>query len=86
LKTEHQQFDFVFCDPPYDYEFFRDILQLIADQKLLTTAGVLIYESSARQTVPQAPGLDLIRQKKIGDTLITFYEEDYESSSLSRDI
>lgn len=86
LKYADQTFDFIFCDPPYDYDDFSAILQLIVDQKTLTKNAVFIYESSARQMPPEAKGLKLTRQKKLGDTLITFYQEDYESSSLSRNI
>ncbi len=84
LKTTDQQFDFIFCDPPYNFPRFDLVLQLVVQQNLLKENGTLVYESSSRQAPIHQPGLKIIRQKKMGDTLITFYEK--ESSNLSRDV
>lgn len=85
LKTCSQSFDFIFCDPPYAFDGVM-ILQSIFDKNILLNDGVLIYESSARQSPPEQPGLKISRQKKMGDTLITFYEKDYEDSDLSGNV
>ncbi|MBN1479829.1 16S rRNA (guanine(966)-N(2))-methyltransferase RsmD [candidate division KSB1 bacterium] len=86
LKKSKCRFDFIFCDPPYDYQRFDVIMSLVVQNRLLHNEGLMIYESSSRQNAPTFVGLVVTRQKKIGDTLITFYKENYENSNLSGDI
>lgn len=83
LKKIERPFDFIFCDPPYEYEGFDVIMHLIVTNKQLCDDGVLIYESSSRISPPIIDGLAVTRQKKMGDTLITFYKAYYENSHLS---
>ena len=86
VKTADQQFDFIFCDPPYVFDQFNLILQAIVENNLLTDDGILIYESSSKQQAVHQPGLKITRQKKMGDTLITFYEKDHENCNLSGNV
>jgi len=86
LKTCRSTFDFIFCDPPYIFHQFNLILQLVLEKNLLHNDGIVIYESSSREPIIQEDGFRIIRQKKMGDTRITFYSIDYENCSLSRNI
>ncbi len=86
LKTAHQSFDFIFCDPPYALENFQSILHLIAKNNILADDGLLVVESSSKQQPDHQPGLQITRQKKMGDTLITFYEKEHENSDLSGNV
>jgi 16S rRNA (guanine(966)-N(2))-methyltransferase RsmD len=86
VKNADQYFDFIFCDPPYAFDHFELILQSIVEKNLLAENGVLIYESSSKQQPAHQPGLTITRQKKMGDTLITFYEKDHEDSYLSGNV
>jgi 16S rRNA (guanine(966)-N(2))-methyltransferase RsmD len=86
LKTTENQFHLIFCDPPYLYDRFNLILQRIFARHLLADDGILIYESSSREAAPLEDGFQINRQKKMGDTLITFYKMDYENSNLPGNI
>lgn len=66
----------IFCDPPYDFADFGLVLAGIKKAGVLESGGCVIYESSARRPVPEL--LKIERQKKLGDTMITFYESDQQ--------
>lgn len=65
-------FDLVFTDPPYDLEdaAMDDDLRLLTP--LLAVDAVVIIERATRSTAPAlaAAGLELIREKKYGDTTL----------------
>ncbi len=44
LKKTNEQFDLIFADPPYAYEFHAEIAQLVMERKLLKEDGLLIIE------------------------------------------
>ncbi|WP_018127351.1 16S rRNA (guanine(966)-N(2))-methyltransferase RsmD [Balneola vulgaris] len=37
-------FDFIFCDPPYDYEWMEEMIELILEENWLEPSGWLILE------------------------------------------
>jgi len=44
LKNCKKEFDFIFADPPYDYESYQELKNLIFDNKLVKKGGLLIIE------------------------------------------
>lgn len=66
-------FDYIFCDPPYLYAEFALILEKIREFNRLKAGGQVIYESSSRSEAPRVAGLSIVKQKKMGDTQVTFY-------------
>ena len=44
IKSCHQQFDFIFADPPSALERLEEIPSLIFSQDLLTDGGVFVFE------------------------------------------
>lgn len=86
-KGSPKPFHFIFCDPPYKYDHFENILELIRKHELLEAGGVIIYESNSRQSEPIADGYSIVRKKTMGETKITFYRNDHvKDSDLSRNI
>ena len=69
-------FDFIFCDPPYKYDHFENIISLIEEQNVLCSGGQIIYESDSRRDAPKHNNFTIIRQKKMGETQITFYRNE----------
>jgi 16S rRNA (guanine966-N2)-methyltransferase len=86
LRSSHYKFDFIFCDPPYEFQRFDSILRVILENQSLSREGTVIYESSSRATPLAESGFQISRQKKMGDTLITFYTTNYENCSLSGNV
>ena len=44
LKNCKQKFDFIFADPPYDYDSYQELKNLIFENKLVKKGGLLIIE------------------------------------------
>ncbi len=65
------RFDFIFCDPPYDWEGGAALLAAARDNKVLRPEGVLVLEQAARRPAPV--GFEPLRVKKYGDTQLLFY-------------
>ncbi|MFX4261699.1 16S rRNA (guanine(966)-N(2))-methyltransferase RsmD [Pelotomaculum propionicicum] len=74
LGLENQAFDIIFLDPPYLKDYEIKTLAAIARHRLLKPDGRVIVESSKNQHLPpDAGGLEIIRQEKYGDTVLSFY-------------
>lgn len=86
LRTNNYTFDFIFCDPPYEFQRFDLILRSILQNRSLSKKGAVIYESSSRAAMLQESGFQITRQKKMGDTRITFYAIDDENCNLSGNV
>jgi 16S rRNA (guanine966-N2)-methyltransferase len=67
-------YDIIFCDPPYEYQNFLSLLNEIKDAQLVAPFGYLIYESSSRTECPEINFLKIVKEKKFGDTKITFFK------------
>jgi 16S rRNA (guanine(966)-N(2))-methyltransferase RsmD len=74
LGIENQVFDIIFLDPPYLKDYERETLAAIARHRLLKPDGRVIVESSKNQHLPRNAGdLEVFRQEKYGDTVLSFY-------------
>jgi len=71
LAAERRSYDLIFCDPPYDY-VHRDALAPHLE-RLLADAGLLVYESGARDE-PVVPGLSVRTSRKYGAARLTLFE------------
>lgn len=74
LGSENRVFDIIFLDPPYHKNYEADTLAGIARHRLLKPDGRVVVESSKNQHLPRiVEDLEIIRQEKYGDTLLSFY-------------
>lgn len=69
-----QQYDIIFCDPPYESTDITQILIQIAEKEILHPGGLLVLEMSARRDTIRIEQLKIWKQKILGDTCITIYE------------
>ncbi|MFA5536225.1 MAG: 16S rRNA (guanine(966)-N(2))-methyltransferase RsmD [Bacillota bacterium] len=76
LKScQEKPFDLIFIDPPYSYEKWPEILNLLAGKKLLKDMGRLILEQSVSTGQNQLiEGFELIKAKQYGSTALLFYK------------
>jgi 16S rRNA (guanine966-N2)-methyltransferase len=74
LGSEGQKFDLIFLDPPYLKDNEINTLAGIARHRLLRPDGRVVVESSKKHHLPRIiDNLEIIRQEKYGDTLLSFY-------------
>lgn len=75
LGGENQEFDIIFLDPPYLKDYETETLAGIARHKLLKPGGKVVVESSKDHSLPRmVEDLEIIRQEKYGDTMLSFYQ------------
>ncbi len=68
------KYDLIFIDPPYLKKLGIPVIEKISAYDILDERGLVVVEHSAREVFPQEVK-DLIqwKNKKYGDTCITFY-------------
>lgn len=75
LSLKNQQFDVIFMDPPYYKNMFSDALTAVDSNNLLKEDGIIIVEHDTKDKFPDSIGrLYKSRDKKYGNTTITFYK------------
>jgi 16S rRNA (guanine966-N2)-methyltransferase len=68
-----QTFDRVYFDPPYASGLYQPVLDAIVQFQLLSPDGEIAVEHSPKHSQVECLGLDIIRQKRYGNTALTFY-------------
>ena len=72
LGQTKEQFDIYFIDPPYNNGLAQKVIDLIIENDLLKANGVLVVETDKDETIIFCDRyLELITEKKYGDTKIT---------------
>lgn len=75
LKNTDKQFDLVFLDPPYQGDFLKNALALIADKKLLKPDGLIYCETDGEPPQEAATLFEVIRDKKYGRARVLLLKE-----------
>ncbi|MCL1808478.1 MAG: 16S rRNA (guanine(966)-N(2))-methyltransferase RsmD [Clostridiales bacterium] len=66
--------DLVFLDPPYKKGLMESCLNLICRQGILSEGGIVVCEHEGGEDLPDAvAGLQKLKEKKYGRTLISLY-------------
>lgn len=75
LERRGETFDLIFMDPPYEKGFIQRTLAKLNLCRIYHGGSVLVIEHSRRESLPKKmEGWDLIRQKKMGDTMVSFFQ------------
>ena len=75
LSVQKQKFDVIFMDPPYYENMFIDCLKSIDELNLLKEDGLIVVEHDTNDLFDDNIGrLYKSREKKYGNTTITFYK------------
>jgi 16S rRNA G966 N2-methylase RsmD len=64
--------DIIFFDPPYNYQDYPELITTAAE---FFPSALLVLETSSRSKFQLPDDIELIRQKKIGETLLTFCQK-----------
>ncbi len=62
--------DFLFFDPPYEFDDYAELLQKASE---LFPDATYIVEASTRSRLDPGLGLELIRERNIGETSLSFF-------------
>ena len=74
LESVRGQFDVIFIDPPYRFDYGEKALQKIAQKGLLTENGVAVYERD-RPFEGEIEGLEKYDERKYGKAYLTFFRK-----------
>jgi len=73
LKQRGECFDLILMDPPYEKGLIRKTLLELNSQQIYHKDSILVIEHNRREPLPHIlEGWNLIRQRRMGDTVITF--------------
>ena len=89
LSDLKYRFDLIFLDPPYYGDWVKKCLINIERYDILKHSSLVICEHFKKDIVPESlGGFKLVRQKRYGDTVLSFYQQDRgnEAGSIPRDI
>ncbi|MFC5649055.1 16S rRNA (guanine(966)-N(2))-methyltransferase RsmD [Paenibacillus solisilvae] len=84
LEKRGIAFRIVFLDPPYRMKEMDNLMQELAQRKLLEPSAVIVVEHDAAHSYPEElPGYDQIKRTQYGDTAVTIYRyrPEFESGS-----
>lgn len=74
LAKNKKKFDIVFLDPPYYKDLGNKLLKKMADCDILFANAVVVAQHHKNDLLTKEAGfLKLFRQKRYGDSLLTFY-------------
>ncbi|MGM0499269.1 MAG: 16S rRNA (guanine(966)-N(2))-methyltransferase RsmD [Bacillota bacterium] len=74
LKNCSQKYDIIFMDPPYQKNMSAEAVELIIESNLLKPKGLIISERSETEDVEEYEELEIIKNKKYGNSLIIIYQ------------
>ncbi|MBO5027051.1 MAG: 16S rRNA (guanine(966)-N(2))-methyltransferase RsmD [Clostridia bacterium] len=74
LESVRGQFDIIFLDPPYRFDYGEKALEKIAQKGLLSENSVAVYERD-RPFAGEIEGLEQYDERKYGKTYITFFRK-----------
>ena len=74
LEYVKGEFDLIFLDPPYRYDYGEKALQKISQKGLLSENGIAVYERD-RPFEGEIEGLEKYDERKYGKTYLTFFRK-----------
>lgn len=75
LAQQKRKFDIIFLDPPYYQDLAKKSLLSLAACDILSPSGLVIIQHFKKDIIPEkTDSLELIKQKKYGDTSVSFYQ------------
>lgn len=84
LEQARGQFDVIFIDPPYRFDYGEKALACIARRGLLSENGVAVYERD-RSFAGEVEGLEKYDERKYGKIYLTFFRRAQQESGYGKD-
>ena len=73
LESVRPQFDLIFIDPPYRFDYGVKALERIGEKGLLSSDGIAVYERD-RPFEGEIAGLEKYDERKYGKAYLTFFK------------
>jgi 16S rRNA (guanine(966)-N(2))-methyltransferase RsmD len=73
IKRAKQQFDFIFCDPPFTYKYRAELLELIGASKLVKEgSNLLLHAPKEEYPVTLPRNMVLTNRRDYGRSIVYF--------------
>lgn len=73
LKQKGESFDLILMDPPYEKGLIQKTLTTLNSNQIFHKDSIVVIEHNRREPLPRTlDGWNLIRQRRIGETVISF--------------
>ncbi|OGC74661.1 MAG: 16S rRNA (guanine(966)-N(2))-methyltransferase RsmD [candidate division Zixibacteria bacterium RBG_16_40_9] len=72
LSEKKQKFDLIFIDPPFLKNWAQKVLDKIEQFQILKSEGIVILHHHKKE-IPRTSRFLLVKQRKFGDNLVSFY-------------
>lgn len=83
LKRRGESFDLILMDPPYEKDLIQKTLAKLNSNRIYHENSILVVEHGRREPLPELiEGWNLIRQRMIGDTVISFLQAGVERNEV----
>lgn len=74
LRRTKENFDIIYCDPPFNYNHHMDLLKIFAEEKILNPGGIVLMHHPKEKPLPGFLGkLKKTSSKKYGRSILDFY-------------
>ena len=74
VKRAKKTFDFIFCDPPFDYKYKAELIQSIAESVLMKEGSTLLIHHPRENFLEKLPkSLILEDSRDFGLSVVNFY-------------
>lgn len=74
ILRNKDQWSYIFCDPPFPYQFKPKLVEMIGERGLLADNGILIIHYPDKEAMPAvAAGLIMTDERKYGRSTVRFY-------------
>ena len=76
LQKDIGRFDCIFADPPYDFQYYTELIQLVEGKHLLNNGGSLIVEHGKQTSFKGTKGFQKV--KTFGHVYFSFFNFDLD--------
>ena len=75
-KLKNHGFDFIYCDPPYRFEEYEELFELIERYNVINDDGVVIMEVEKKSELDEAYGaMHIYKEKRYGISKLLYYRK-----------
>lgn len=75
IKRNKDSFDLIFCDPPFPYQFHKDLVASCAINHTLKETGTLMIHHPSEKKLPEIiDKLKRVDQRNFGRSIVDFYQ------------
>ena len=76
-KLKGQSFDYIYCDPPYDFKEYGNIFACLEQYRLLNEKGIIIVETRKNTDLEESyPGFAKYKEKRYGISKLLYYRKE----------